>query len=290
MELNDLSRFIWTNSSPKKNSTINLVQSGWNKCLPGSSYSHYRDMYIIHIVKSGSGIVETGGHRYVLGKNEAFLVRPNELTVQTADSENPWELYYFSFKGDFSEEILSKTIFQNGGFYSTVSDDSICDIITKVAIELNEHPEQELRSLEFLFKMLSFFDISNNSSSERKINNDFVYQKYVSIVQEHIQLNFTKQIKISELAARLGLSRSHLYRVFKSCTGKSIEDYVVSVRINTARSLLADTDLSCSSIAMSVGYSHYTTFFKMFKLYTGYTPQQYRAIAKKESLLKNEEK
>ena len=138
--------------------------------------------------------------------------------------------------------------------------------------------------------MLSFFEATNNSTSLRKINNDSVYQKYVSTVQEYIQLNFTKQLKISELAARLGLSRSHLYRIFKTCTGKSIEDYVVSVRINTARSLLADTDLSCSSIAMSVGYAHYTTFFKMFKLNTGYTPQQYRAIAKKESSPKNSKK
>ncbi len=283
MELNNLSRFLWSDSSVKNSEYINLVQAGWNKSLPDNSYSHYRDMYIIHVIKSGTGIVETGGHRYTLGKNEAFLVRPNQLTVQTADSKDPWELYYFSFKGDFSEEILNKTTFQNGGFYSAVTDDSICDIIKQIAIDLNQHPEQEVRTFEYLFKMLSFFDKANNQTPSRKINDDFVYQKYISIVQEYIQLNFTKQIKISELAARLGLSRSHLYRVFKSCTGKSIEDYVVSVRINTARSLLADTDLSCSSVAMSVGYAHYTTFFKMFKLNTGYTPQQYRDIAKATS-------
>ena len=214
MELIDSSRFLWTNTSAKNSNYINLVQVGWSKCLPNSSYSHYRDIYIIHIIKNGVGTIETGGHRYTLGKNEAFLVRPNELTVQTADSENPWELYYFSFTGKFAEEILRKTNFQGVGFYSPVTDDSVCETISQIALDLTEHPEQEIRALEYLFKMLSFFDKANTPTQSRKINNDFVYQKYISAVQEYIQLNFAKQIKISELATKLGLSRSHLYRVF----------------------------------------------------------------------------
>lgn len=280
MDKKELDRFLWHDPLSTSNSFINLVQVGWNKCLPRSSYSHFRDMYIVHIIKSGSGVVETDGHRYNLGKNEVFLVRPNQLTVQTANPDDPWELYYFSFKGPFSEELLSKTCFKNGGFYSIISDTSIFDFIVETSISLTDEPEQEIKMLEYLFKMLSYFEEKNNSSSPNKNNTDFVYQKYVSTIQEYIQLNFSKTVKISELSERLGLSRSHLHRIFKTCTGKSIQDYLVSVRINTARSLLADTDLSCSSIAMSVGYAHYTTFFKMFKLNTGLTPQEYRDIAK----------
>lgn len=278
MKQSDLSRFMWSDSTEKNIEYINLVQAGWNKCLPASSYSHFRDMYIVHIIKSGRGTVECGGHRFTLGKNEVFLVKPNQLTVQTADSSDPWELYYFSFKGNFADELLSKTVFKDDNLIASLDDESVFDYIKNAAIDLSNHPEQEIRPLEYLFKLLSFFDSLSNPSIPQKANNDFAYQKYISAVQEYIQLNYTKQIKISDFAAHLGLSRSHLYRIFKACTGKSIEDYIVSVRINTARSLLVDTDLSCTSIALSVGYSHYTTFFKMFKLNTGYTPQQYRAI------------
>lgn len=281
MEISELSRFLWSAQNEESTNYINLVQAGWNKCQPESSYAHYRDMYIIHVIKSGTGIIENGGHRYSLGKNEAFLIKPGELTVQTADAKDPWEMYYFSFKGPLAEELLKKTVFHNNRFYAALNDDSIFDTIKNIAIDLNNNSDNQMRTLEYLFKLLSFFDKSSSLASSNKINSDFVYQKYISAVQEYIQLNYTKEIKISELATRLGLSRSHLYRIFKSCTGKSIEEYVVSVKINTARSLLCDTDLSCSSIAMSVGYSHYTTFFKMFKLNTGYTPQQYREMARK---------
>jgi len=57
--------------------------------------------------------------------------------------------------------------------------------------------------------------------------------------------------------------------------------------MNEARSLLADTDYTSNLIASLVGYSHYTTFFKMFKAYTGYSPQEYR-ITERNKLKKNE--
>ena len=111
MEKSNLSRFLWNDVSEERGNYINLVQAGWNKCQPESSYAHYRDMYIIHVIKSGTGIIEHGGHRYSLGKNEVFLIKPGELTVQTADAKDPWELYYFSFKGALAEEFLKKTVF-----------------------------------------------------------------------------------------------------------------------------------------------------------------------------------
>ncbi len=287
VRLSEFSRFMWSDSSAKDKKFINLIQIGWNNCPPDSTYSHFKNMYIIHIIKSGSCGVELDGHRYTLGANEAFLVRPNELTIQTVNKESPCEMYYFAFNGDFTESLLTKTAFRDGRFYCTVDDNTIFEQIKNIAIELDGNIDYELITFEYLFKMLSFFDKNKIEGVPSKANSDAAHQKHISKVKEYIQQNYTREIKISEFAAQLGLSRSHLFRIFKTQTGKSIEEYVVSVRINTARSLLADTDLSCSAIAMSVGYAHYTTFFKMFKAYTGYTPQQYRAKTKNEITVKN---
>ena len=277
---------MWSDSSAKDKKFINLLQVGWNTCPAGSSYSHYKDMYIIHVIKSGSCTVETGGHRYSLGKNEAFLVRPNQLTIQTVDSNLPCELYYFSFKGSFANDLLEKTSFKNGKNFSILTDQNIYETIKNIVIKLNDNMANEMLTFQSLFELLSFFDKSNAKATLEKVNNDFAHQKHIAKVQEYIQKNYTKEIKISEFATQLGLSRSHLFRIFKNYTGKSIEEYVVSVRMNTARSLLIDTELSCSSIALMVGYAHYTTFFKMFKTYTGLTPQQYRIKSKNEVTIK----
>ena len=268
--------FFCNTLSLEKNNFINLLQVGWDKCTPGYSYSHYRDMYIIHFVKSGMGTIETNGHKYTVRKNDAFIVRPHILNVQTADKSEPFELYFFAFGGKFADELVEKTVFKNNTVSVSVSDDSLHQIIADAAIELNENPYSETHTLEYLFKLISYFDTNTHLFTIRNDENN-IYQKYINTVQEYIQFNYSKSIKISDIADQLNVDRSHLYRIFKKSTGNSIEDYLVSVRINTARSLLEDTDFSALAISTLVGYAHYSTFSKMFKRHTGVTPQQYRA-------------
>ena len=104
--------------------------------------------------------------------------------------------------------------------------------------------------------MLSYFSISDSYALTEKNNADSYYQKYISAIQEYIQSNYSKSIKISDLATQLGLSRSHLYRIFKSDKGISIEEYLIDVRVNAARSLLTDTQFSCISIAFRRIFKH----------------------------------
>lgn len=274
-------RFFCNILSIPKNDYINLVHVGWDKCTPNYSYSQYRDMYILQVIKSGVATIDTDGHRYTLGKNDAFLVKPFELTIHTADKNQPCELYFFAFSGQLAEQLLAQTVFKNDVVFSSLKDESFYDLVVDIALDLNKNPNRNLTTYQYLFQLLSYFDITEKAVSVHKNNSDSFYQKYISTIQEQIQLNYAKSIKISDLATQLGLSRSHLYRIFKAETGYSIEEYLVSVRINAARSLLSETNFSCSSIASLVGYAHYTTFFKIFKNNTGYTPQQYRAKMKK---------
>ena len=48
-------RFFCNILNSEKNDYLNLLQVGWDKCTPNYTYSNYRDMYIIHYVKSGFG-------------------------------------------------------------------------------------------------------------------------------------------------------------------------------------------------------------------------------------------
>ena len=273
--------FFCNSLAKDQNGSLNLIQVGWDKCGSNRSYPHFRDMYIIHYIKSGCGIVETENKKYILSENSAFIVRPNILTVQTADNENPWDLYFFAFNGDFAEQLIERTVFSGNTVSVHMDDSELCDIIADIAINSNDSARNlnDMYKLECLFKLLSHFDKSTTPFSLYSGNSDYM-QDIVSKVQNYVQQNYEKSITISELSKQINISRSHLYRIYKHVTGTSIKDYIVSVRMNEARSLLADTNYSSNIVASLVGYSHYTTFFKMFKAYTGYTPQEYRKIEK----------
>ncbi len=272
--------FCAISSQKNKNPYINLLQIGWDKCEPGYSYSNFRDMYIIHYVKCGKGILETNGIVYDIGPGDAFIVRPNILTIQTADKQNPWEYSFFAFKGDMSKFLIDKTLFKENVVKETLKDSSIFDTICDAAIQFNGNYFNEIHNLEYLFKLLSFFETEANSpNNNNNNNNNNNKERYVQVytIKKYISLNFSKDIKISDVAKQHNINRSHLYRVFKEQTGKSIKEYLINTRMNEARRLLDDTDFSIASIASLVGYSHTTTFFKTFKSHIGITPTEYRA-------------
>ena len=261
------------NADDKKH--INLLQVGWDRCVPGYTYTNFRDMYIIHFVKSGHGIFETNGKKYNINPNDAYIVRPNTLAVQTADKTDPWEFCFFAFSGDLADYFVEKTAFIDNTVSVTIKNKNIWQTICDIAIELNNNSLSEMHNIECLFKMLSFFEIAD-SSLESELDDKKLYYKYVYAAKRYISFNFSKQFVITDIAKQLNVNRSYLYRIFKDSTGKSMEEYLVSTRINEARRLLDGTDLPISAISELVGYAYSSTFFKMFKAHTGYTPKEYR--------------
>ncbi len=275
--MNSVNLPVFLNAIPsiKKNDYLNLIIVGWEKSYPKFTYSQYRDMYIIHYIKSGCGTIETDGEKYQLHAGDAFIVRPEQLLIQTADKDDPWELYYFGFNGKLSDEFIDKTVFCNNTIYVTLGEISVSEEIASTAIQLNSNTPSIIYNTECISKFLSFFDkskVTTLSPPKAHTKN----QQYIFFVKEYINNNYFKPIKISDMASLLHVNRSYLYRIFKESTDTSIQDYLVSIRITKARTLLDETDLSLNSIATLVGYAHYPTFFKVFKRYTSLSPAEYR--------------
>lgn len=275
MSPNNLPTYFSAILPQEKNDYLNLIVVGWEKCTAEFTYSQYRDMYIIHYIKSGCGTIEKNRRKYQLSANDAFIVRPKELLIQTADKQSPWELYYFAFNGKLAEQLLEKTVFCNSKTIAHLDENDFPETISSKTIELNDSSPNEIYNLECLSQLLAFFDIKKMATLPTKKEHN-KNQQYILFVKEYIEANYFKSIKISEIADQLHINRSYLYRIFKDNTNISIQDYLVSIRLNKACTLLNETSLSASSISGLVGYSHYPTFFKIFKRFTGLTPVEYR--------------
>ena len=72
------------------------------------------------------------------------------------------------------------------------------------------------------------------------------------------------------------LNPAYLSRLFRKETGLSLTDYMVEQRLRKAKAELESTNIKISDIAVSVGYSNFSHFSKLFKKLTGLTPQEYR--------------
>ena len=92
--------------------------------------------------------------------------------------------------------------------------------------------------------------------------------------------NYSQYINIEEFAASQNMSVSWFIRNFKEYTGSTPAQYILSLRISNAQTLLENTDYNVTEISEIIGYENPLYFCRLFKKHTGGSPTEYRRISK----------
>lgn len=79
-----------------------------------------------------------------------------------------------------------------------------------------------------------------------------------------VERNYAKNLSDSSVAAQLGLSNSHFRHLFKQTTGQPFHQYLIAVRLEHARQMLLDQDISVSQVASAVGFQGLSHFSRAF--------------------------
>jgi AraC-like DNA-binding protein len=102
-------------------------------------------------------------------------------------------------------------------------------------------------------------------------------RRRVQAAVDFIENNLDRVPSVAELANKSHMSPSHFAHVFKAEMGLSPRDFIVAVRIEKAKSLLATTDMPAQDIAGVLGYDSPYFFYRQFKQKTGATALAFRA-------------
>ncbi len=105
-------------------------------------------------------------------------------------------------------------------------------------------------------------------------------QPLVSLAIAAMRKSFAGIYGVEELSAQLGVSKSHLVRVFSAEMGVPPGQYLTQVRVAEAKRLLATRSYPLELVATLCGFSGANYLCKVFKKYTGQTCAAYRAAAK----------
>jgi AraC family transcriptional regulator len=96
-------------------------------------------------------------------------------------------------------------------------------------------------------------------------------------VLDYVGMNLEREITLQDLAQQAGTSVFHFARLFKRRTGVSPHQYLLQRRIDQARSLLGDKNLSIGEVGLRCGFAHASHFSDTFRRVTGVTPRAYRS-------------
>jgi len=95
-------------------------------------------------------------------------------------------------------------------------------------------------------------------------------------VKRYIDLHYREKITLEELIQLSCINRTALNTKFKRSYGFSPIDYVINKRIEEAKLLLAETALEINELSERVGFSSASYFSRIFRRYTGMSPNEYR--------------
>ena len=100
----------------------------------------------------------------------------------------------------------------------------------------------------------------------------------VSSAKKYIEKNYnSKDLSVTEIAEKLGITTQHLSRIFKEINGTGLLQYINICRIEEAKKIMTDeTDINVKDAANIVGYYNEITFIRNFKNITGLSPGKYR--------------
>lgn len=233
---------------------LNPLIAGEQACPPGHSFGPYvRRHTLIHYVLHGKGTLFARGQAFPVTAGQAFLILPNELTTYTADLQDPWHYRWIGFDGALS-----------GRFAELPPVFSLPEDVFRRMFRDPADPALEYHLSAELLRLYArlFVRPSEKNSHVRR-------------VETYIQSNYMRPVRVEEIASLLNLDRRYLSRLFKERTGRSIQEYLIEVRLEEAEQQLRQ-GRSVKEAAHLAGYEDVSNFSKIFKKHFGKSPADIR--------------
>ena len=218
-------------------------------------------------VEKGTFYMNIDGTKFVVPENHLVFVGPNQL--HECYSEAPSKVHCIVFSNDFSPVFYSytkKRDIENPVFDFSGKTDLIYELINT----------DFQKSLKLCGLLNTIFDyMSENCSFVSKKKSIQGYDKFHLIIK-YISANFKEDIHLSDLAREIGYHEKYLSSTIRSLTGVNFRTFLAMYRIDYAKRLFFNTQLTISEIADLSGFASIATFNRMFLTITGTTPTKYK--------------
>lgn len=141
------------------------------------------------------------------------------------------------------------------------------------------HEECNQLSSETILKSLFTFLFQKISKEQNQLLKTNKIPEGLLNVQNYIEQNFTNAIFLQNLANIAKVSVPHFCFLYKKHFGCSPVHYVTKLKIEKAKYLLGNINYNVGEIASTLGYKDIYQFSRLFKIYTGLSPLNFRKVA-----------
>jgi len=264
----------WSDDSADKD--VFVRQCGSEACARGHQYGPaVRDHFLIHYVASGKGVFYADGHEHPIGPKHGFIIFPGQVTTYRADDDDPWVYAWVGYDGR-TAAILTEMVglTRSSPVFELDAEIDPYERIRRMFRAASDMRLGDMAMLGSLYLLLSEIGQGRTSVGDQPET------RYFKKAVWYLEGNYQRDVRITDVAAFVGLSRSQLFRVFQSAAGMSPKEYLNTLRVERAAKLLRATDLSLEKVALSSGFFSAGRLNAVFRDQYGTSPSQYRKTMK----------
>ena len=272
--------------------TVNHFEFEKNFIFGGESHDFWEIVYA-----DRESLICTADSRVIeLKEGELLFHKPGEFHSLAANGFAPPSVYILSFvcKSSAMKFFENKKLKPNKNFAKYIL--SIFEEGTRTfAIPFSDPKQKKMTLIDmpslgggqiiknyleiFLINLLRFYT-ETESGNDTFLPQNKLSSKPVDEVMRILKANVSNQLTIDEICAETSYGRAYLFRTFKAETGKSIIEYFIDLKIEKAKQLILEGNMSVKDIAISLSFNEPNYFTKTFKRVTGMTPSTYKKRAK----------
>lgn len=257
----------------KNSSAITIREILYNEvCPPYNIPSHTHAVYQWYCLIFGNADFLTDQEIHKLNPGDSILISPN--VVRQPYYRYPSAGYFYVL---FENHDLQ--LYKSVDKVLNIPSDIHHDLLTLVH-EINKPEENTYRFVEALvIRLLISIERSlktNLPFEQKSFLNMQAQKEIVERIEAYMQRNLHRELNHKELSNEFHISTSHLARIFRNSTGITLTKRLMQLRISKAKQLLLESSLPISEISLSVGYTNFSYFAKIFREELGVAPGDYR--------------
>lgn len=236
---------------------------------PGAAFGPViRDVYIVEFCVEGYGTVVINGREFEVSPRKCYILLPGDKVMHTADKKNPRKGIWFGV-----DSLTIGRYLKRAGITSKnpFAPDELFDELYEWGRRMLEHWNVESVGESLMLTSLVYGFLSTLLKGNKGLSADEWVERILGI----IQARYNEDLSVSDLAREVGLERAYFSTIFRKRVGMSPHNYITSLRIRHACTLLETDTLSVSEIAASVGLDP-RNFSRLFKKETGVMPSEYK--------------
>lgn len=254
--------FIAENSSPFANALIGIT-------YPDPEYKINRSasspVTVLEYVTEGEGEIFIDGKWVTAGVGDTYILRRGEEHHYRACPHSPWKKVWINYVSDYITPLLDAYGLTTGVYRSENA-----RTYFEQLLEISRTPTANTNTYYLIADCVH--RIVHSVAADRLAEASDEYR-----IREALNASVYEKLSLDALSARLHISKSNIIRVFKKSYGVTPYEYLLNLKIATAKLLLKDTKMTVREISDRLHISDEHYFSSLFLQRVGMRPREYRS-------------